>query len=164
MDDESFVPLFKGIVAKAMIKHRSNAIVLVCGVDGLASDPLGSFNLTHHSYEKCMHFVLQLSQQYKVPLLVLGGGGYSVAKAASCFASVVGVLQLNEGGSKDQTMRVLPDTIPMEATPNHNLEHYAPFGFQRYCVRKTQMRNQNDRAYLTELQSRAFAILDKIKS
>ena len=164
MDDESLVPLFKGIVPKTIAKHRSNAIVLVCGVDGLANDPLGSFNLTHRGYEQCVHFVLQLAQLHKVPILLLGGGGYNVPQSASCFASIVGVLQLNEGRPRERSAQVLPSTIPMESPlPSYDISPYAKFGFQRYCVRKTFEKNQNDKPYLTDLQSRVFTILDCIK-
>ena len=165
-DDDCFVPLFASIVSKAFLKHRSDAIVFVCGVDGLAQDPLGSFNLTQHCFEKCTFLLLQLARMNGVPLIVLGGGGYNVAHASACFASVVGVLQLNDGVSGSlRTMHVLPTDLPMESPfAEYDVTLLAKgTGFQRYCSKKTQDKNLNDRDYLTAIQSTVLANLDKIK-
>ena len=49
---------------------QPDAIVCQCGVDGLAGDPMNSFNLTQCGLGACVHYILSLEK----PLLLLGGG------------------------------------------------------------------------------------------
>ena len=49
---------------------QPDAIVCQCGVDGLAGDPMNSFNLTQYSLGACVHYISSLEK----PLLLLGGG------------------------------------------------------------------------------------------
>jgi acetoin utilization deacetylase AcuC-like enzyme len=55
-------------------------------LQALAGDPLGGFNLTDKAYSYCLQQVMQL----KVPMLVLGGGGYNHPNAARLWASLSG--------------------------------------------------------------------------
>jgi acetoin utilization deacetylase AcuC-like enzyme len=56
---------------------RSNfeacAIVVQCGSDCLAGDPLGSFNLTEKSLIHCVQTIMKAD----LPMLLLGGGIFS---------------------------------------------------------------------------------------
>ena len=61
---------------------RPSAIVLQCGADSLAGDRLGCFNLSIEGHAKC----LELVKSYNLPLLLLGGGGYTVRNVARCWA------------------------------------------------------------------------------
>ena len=45
-------------------------IVCQCGADGVAGDPLGGFNLTNKGMAKIVKYIAD----WKLPLLVLGGG------------------------------------------------------------------------------------------
>ena len=65
-----------------------------CGADGLSNDPLGTFNLTPAAYKRCCATTLSTTDGVGLPpkLLVLGGGGYSHANAARCFASILASL------------------------------------------------------------------------
>jgi acetoin utilization deacetylase AcuC-like enzyme len=49
---------------------QPDAIVCQCGVDGVAGDPMNSFNLTQYGLGTCVHYVSSLEK----PLLLLGGG------------------------------------------------------------------------------------------
>jgi acetoin utilization deacetylase AcuC-like enzyme len=49
---------------------QPDAIVCQCGVDGLAGDPMNSFNLTQYGLAACVHYISSLEK----PLLLLGGG------------------------------------------------------------------------------------------
>ena len=58
-----------------MVKEVNNyfqpdAIVCQCGVDGVAGDPMNSFNLTQYGLGTCVHYISSLEK----PLLLLGGG------------------------------------------------------------------------------------------
>ena len=70
-----------------MQRFRPEAIVCQCGADALTGDPLGTFNLTLAAYQRSVAFVKSL----RLPLLLLGGGGYNLANAARCFASIAAV-------------------------------------------------------------------------
>ncbi|KAG0639902.1 hypothetical protein HOY80DRAFT_885587 [Tuber brumale] len=73
IDDESYVQLFKQIVDPVIGKYRPTAVVLQCGADSLGSDKLGCFNLNIKAHGDCVEFV----KGFGLPLLVLGGGGYT---------------------------------------------------------------------------------------
>ena len=55
--------------------------MLQCGSDSLANDRLGCFNLSIKGHGDCVNFI----KQYKIPLLVLGGGGYVIRNVARCW-------------------------------------------------------------------------------
>ena len=55
--------------------------MLQCGADSLANDRLGIFSLSIKGHGKCVEFV----KRFKLPLLVLGGGGYTVRNVARCW-------------------------------------------------------------------------------
>jgi histone deacetylase 1/2 len=46
-----------------------------CGADSLSGDRLGCFNLSLKGHGACVEF----TRSFGVPLLVLGGGGYTVS-------------------------------------------------------------------------------------
>lgn len=85
MTDEAFVRLFADIAERLRTHFQPSAVVLQCGVDGLAGDPLGGLNLTSAAYTECVKTVLRWS----LPVLVLGGGGYDDANAARAWTAVV---------------------------------------------------------------------------
>lgn len=81
LDDESFIQLFKPILGKVMQVYDPGAIVLQCGADSLSGDRLGSFNLTIKGHAECLKYL----RSFNVPLMVLGGGGYTIKNVARCW-------------------------------------------------------------------------------
>ncbi|RRT70337.1 hypothetical protein B296_00020612 [Ensete ventricosum] len=57
MDDESYLYVFKPVVAKAIEVFRPKAIVLQCGADSLSGDRLGSFNLSVRGHGECVKYM-----------------------------------------------------------------------------------------------------------
>ena len=53
-------------------------VVLQCGADSLAGDKLGCFNLTMHGHAHCVQYL----RKQNIPLILLGGGGYTVKNVA----------------------------------------------------------------------------------
>uniref|UniRef100_A0A915DJY0 Histone deacetylase domain-containing protein n=1 Tax=Ditylenchus dipsaci TaxID=166011 RepID=A0A915DJY0_9BILA len=51
--------------------------------DSLGSDRLGCFNLSFDGHGECVKFVKSLN----IPMLVLGGGGYTLRNVARCWAN-----------------------------------------------------------------------------
>ncbi|XP_039122763.1 histone deacetylase 19-like [Dioscorea cayenensis subsp. rotundata] len=80
--DHTYHSLFKPIISKVMEVYRPEALVLQCGADSLARDPLGSFNLTIKGHAECVNFI----RSFNLPLLLLGGGGYCLRNVPRCWA------------------------------------------------------------------------------
>jgi acetoin utilization deacetylase AcuC-like enzyme len=70
MDDETYLAVFSDVARAVRLAFKPDAVVLQCGCDGLAGDPLGGWNLTQRSFEGCVRLV----RGWSLPLLILGGG------------------------------------------------------------------------------------------
>eukprot|EP01084_Bolivina_argentea_P098006 176171_1 len=81
MNDESFVYLFKSIINKVIELYQPKAIVMQCGADSLAGDTLGTFNLTIVGHGQCLQYV----KSFNIPMLILGGGGYTIRNVSRCW-------------------------------------------------------------------------------
>lgn len=68
--------------------YQPGAIVMCCGADSLSGDRLGCFNLSLQGHSNCIEFL----SKYNVPLLVLGGGGYTMRNVARCWCYETGRL------------------------------------------------------------------------
>lgn len=71
-----------------MEHYAPEAIVMQCGADSLSGDRLGCFNLSLKGHADCVQYV----KSFNVPLLVLGGGGYTLRNVPRCWAYETGVL------------------------------------------------------------------------
>uniref|UniRef100_A0A8C7P576 Histone deacetylase 2 n=1 Tax=Oncorhynchus mykiss TaxID=8022 RepID=A0A8C7P576_ONCMY len=81
VDDESYELIFKPVMAKVMEMYQPSAVVLQCGADSLSGDRLGCFNLTIRGHAKCVEYI----KSFNLPLLMLGGGGYTIRNVARCW-------------------------------------------------------------------------------
>jgi histone deacetylase 1/2 len=68
--------------------YRPEAVVLQCGADSPSGDRLGPFNLSMTSHANCVTF----AQGFRLPTLVLGGGGYTIRNVARGWAFETGEL------------------------------------------------------------------------
>ncbi|CAK9300059.1 unnamed protein product [Gordionus sp. m RMFG-2023] len=82
IDDEAYSYIFKPIIKDVVQFYQPNVIVLQCGADSLCGDRLGCFNLSINGHGQCVKFVKELG----IPLLILGGGGYTIRNVARCWA------------------------------------------------------------------------------
>ncbi|EEB08472.1 histone deacetylase Hos2 [Schizosaccharomyces japonicus yFS275] len=78
IDDVSYTSLFKSIVEPTINTFQPSAIVLQCGADSLGYDRLGVFNLSVKAHGECVRF----TKSFNIPMLVIGGGGYTVKNVA----------------------------------------------------------------------------------
>ncbi len=108
MTDITYREIFRPVLDKIIQVFQPNAIVLQCGADSLTGDRLGCFNLTLKGHAECVSYVKSLG----LPLLVLGGGGYTIRNVARCWAYETSVLLDRE----------IPNEIPF----NDYYEYYAP--------------------------------------
>jgi len=132
IDDESYDSIFKPIIQKVMDWYRPGAIVLQCGADSLSGDRLGCFNLSLKGHGECVKFV----ESFGLPLLVLGGGGYTIRNVARCWSY--------------ETSLLLHTDVSDELPFNDYLEYYGP-DF-RLHITPTNMENLNDPKYLEKMK------------
>jgi len=81
IDDKSFQFVFQTLINEVIKSYQPDTIVLQCGADSLTGDRLGSFNLTIKGHGKCVKFV----KEFGLPLMILGGGGYTIHNVARCW-------------------------------------------------------------------------------
>jgi histone deacetylase 1/2 len=108
--------------------YRPGAIVLQCGADSLAGDRLGCFNLSMRGHAQCVEFV----KKFNVPLMLLGGGGYTIRNVARAWAY--------------ETALAVDEYLSPELPFNDYFEYYGPdFVLD---VPSSNMDNLNTREYL----------------
>lgn len=76
--------VFNKVAGGAFEITQPDFVVLCCGADGLARDPLGGWALT----PAALAAAARAAKAWGAPLLVLGGGGYNCANAARAWAAV----------------------------------------------------------------------------
>ncbi|KAL0246075.1 hypothetical protein GEMRC1_007291 [Eukaryota sp. GEM-RC1] len=145
IDDESYLSLFRPVMSEVMLRFRPSAVVLQCGADSLAGDRLGCFNLSLAGHGECVRFM----QTFNVPMVVLGGGGYTVRNVARCWAYETGVLQ----------GQPLDHNLP----PNDYMEYYAKPDGQLY-INTLAETNYNTPEYLERLRRIIFEQLRNLDS
>lgn len=87
IDDETYQELFKQVMDEVMAKYKPGAVVLQLGADSIAYDVLGRLNLTIRGHGECVKKMMS----YGVPLMLLGGGGYTVHNVARLWAYETGL-------------------------------------------------------------------------
>ena len=66
---------------QVMARFQPDAVVVCAGADSLSGDRLGCFNLSLQGHSACLEFLAR----YNVPMLVLGGGGYTMRNVSRCW-------------------------------------------------------------------------------
>uniref|UniRef100_A0A8C3EJ68 histone deacetylase n=11 Tax=Passeriformes TaxID=9126 RepID=A0A8C3EJ68_CORMO len=136
IDDESYEAIFKPVISKVMETFQPSAVVLQCGSDSLSGDRLGCFNLTIKGHAKCVEFV----KSFNLPMLMLGGGGYTIRNVARCWTY--------------ETAVALDTEIPNELPYNDYFEYFGP-DFKLH-ISPSNMTNQNTNEYLEKIKQRLF--------
>nr|WCZ58768.1 histone deacetylase [Seculamonas ecuadoriensis] len=139
MDDFSYEQIFRPIMSKVMEFYRPGAVVLQCGADSLTGDRLGCFNLSLRGHAACVEYM----KSFGVPLLVLGGGGYTIRNVARCWTYETAVLLDEE----------ISDDLPY----NDYFEYYGP-EFKLHLT-PTNMENLNTSDYLEKHKARLLECL-----
>jgi histone deacetylase 1/2 len=86
--DTDYVDLFQFTLDGVVARYQPEAIVLQCGADSLAGDRVGVFNLSSVGHGRCVELVKQVG----VPLIALGGGGYTMRNVARLWAYETAIL------------------------------------------------------------------------
>lgn len=82
IDDEAYKLVFNPVISRTIETFRPSAIVLQCGADSISGDRLGCFNLSNLGHGECVKFV----KSFNIPLILLGGGGYTIENVAKVWA------------------------------------------------------------------------------
>ncbi|KAJ1388380.1 Ureohydrolase domain superfamily [Sesbania bispinosa] len=143
IDDQSYQSLFKPIMGKVMEIFRPGAVVLQCGADSLSGDRLGCFNLSIKGHAECVKYM----RSFNVPLLLLGGGGYTIRNVARCWSYETAIAL---GIELDNKM------------PQH--EYYEYFGPDYTLhVAPSNMENKNSRHLLDEIRAKLLDNLSRLQ-
>jgi len=132
IDDEVYETIFQPVMTKVMEIYQPNAVVLQCGADSLTGDRLGCFNLTLKGHGRCVEFI----RSFNLPLLILGGGGYTIRNVARAWTY--------------ETSIALGVDISNELPYNDYFEYYGP-DFKLH-ISPSNMPNQNSPEYLDKIK------------
>ncbi|XP_006454763.1 hypothetical protein AGABI2DRAFT_198321 [Agaricus bisporus var. bisporus H97] len=132
ISDENYKSVFEPVIRQVMQSYDPSAIVLQCGTDSLSGDKLGCLNLSMRGHADCVRFV----KSFNKPLLLLGGGGYTMRNVSRAWAFETGLAAGFE---------LAPD-IPVN-------EYYEYFGPDyRLDVKSSNVDDMNTPAYLERVK------------
>ena len=138
--DDTYRNIFEPVIEAVMTYYGPEAIVLQCGGDSLSGDRLGCFNLSMDGHANCVRYV----KSFGVPVIVLGGGGYTMRNVARTWAFETGEL--------------VSETMSKQLPFNDYYEYFAPD--YELDVRPSNMENANSHDYLHKIKS---AVIDNIR-
>ena len=65
-----------------------DVLVIQCGADSLSKDKLGHLNLSIKGHAECISFM----KKFGTPMILLGGGGYTIENVARCWTYETGMM------------------------------------------------------------------------
>jgi len=148
--DQLYEEVFRTVIGNTFEAYRPSAIVLQCGADSLAGDAIGSFNLSTHGHGACVEFC----KSFNVPLLLLGGGGYTVSNVARCWSFETAVAI---GCHRDLATHIPDELLQTDALVARQLQGT---GNKIHVKRDTNVRDNNTRSLLAREQAR---LLERLK-
>ncbi|BAO39086.1 histone deacetylase RPD3 [Kluyveromyces marxianus] len=143
IDDATYKSVFEPVIGKIMEWYQPSAVVLQCGGDSLSGDRLGCFNLSMKGHANCVNYM----KSFGVPLMIVGGGGYTMRNVARTWAFETGILN----------NVILDEELPY----NDYYEYYGPD--YKLDVRPSNMYNVNTPEYLDKVLMNIFSNLEHTK-
>jgi len=151
--DSTFKLFMEQVASPIQKAYDPDIVVIQCGCDGLAMDPLGGLNLSVNGLVDCVAMALD----WNVKSLLLGGGGYELANAGRCWTAITAQCIESRTGMKE----LLPELVP-----DHDLfPIYGP-GFEM-STRVSHVKDRNDAHYLSDCVEKVLescACLKSVKS
>ena len=144
MTDECYMSIFKPIMREVVYFYQPSVIVLQCGADSLAHDKLGKFNLTLKGHGSCAEYM----RTFGLPMMVLGGGGYTISNVSRCWAY--------------ETAVCLGTDLSNELPPNDYYQYYGPT-YNLHIEPDQNLENKNMRDYLETTMIRCFENIRKLE-
>ncbi|SMN18503.1 similar to Saccharomyces cerevisiae YGL194C HOS2 Histone deacetylase required for gene activation via specific deacetylation of lysines in H3 and H4 histone tails [Maudiozyma saulgeensis] len=138
IDDESYITLFKSVIDPLITTYKPTVIIQQCGADSLGHDRLGCFNLNIKAHGECVNFV----KSFGIPMLVVGGGGYTPRNVSRLWAHETGLL------NNVLLPKELPDGLPFR-------DSFGP-DYTLYPVLDDLFENKNSKKYLEDTRIRCL--------
>lgn len=145
MNDELFVPLYKDIISKCIEIYKPGVIVLQCGADSIVGDRLGCFNLSTKGHGACVEWTKSLG----LPLLILGGGGYTIKNVARAW--------LYETAITLGCHNVINEKIP----PNEYYQYFGP-NYQLHLEPDASLSNLNTSSFCNIIREQVYDHLNRL--
>lgn len=131
IDDENYIRTFKTISEKVIEYYRPHAIVMQCGADSISFDKLGDFCMTVRGHGECVKYI----KSFNIPLMLLGGGGYTIENVSRCWTYETGVILEEE----------LSNNMPIT-------DYHSKYGPDYVLhLKPATHTNMNDKKFLNEL-------------
>jgi histone deacetylase 1/2 len=147
-DNNSYHSIFGKICDKVVDTYRPDVIWLQCGADSLHGDLIGSFNVSTKGHGDAVRHMLR----YNLPIVLVGGGGYTVENVARCWAYETSICLGREIANE------LPKNLEFaESYKDEPILHFK-------AGSKATTNNQNDEAYLNALLEKVMENLRQIES
>ena len=143
VNDECYHKIFDPIMDRIMEVFQPSVIVVQCGADSLSGDRLGLFNLSIKGHNSCITRIMS----YNKPLMICGGGGYTVSNTTKCWCYETGTLCGVE----------VPTQIPV----NDYLEYYVP-DMNITVPTNPQIKNNNSRNYCEGIIEKLMETLEEV--
>merc|ERR1719491_311199 len=150
IDDASYHRVFGTVIDALLMRFQPSAVVLQCGADSLSGDKIGVFNLSSRGHGGVVRYLKERLSGAKVPLLVVGGGGYSVRNVARLWCYETGVLC----GKENEMAETIPHSDLMS--------YYAPT-FKLHIESVKDMLNKNTKRYLEDMTGRVLQQMKQIE-
>lgn len=147
LDDESFEMIFKPVIAKVMEVYAPGAVVMCCGADSISGDRLGVWNLSLKGHGMAVEYM----KTFGVPLILLGGGGYTPRNVARCWSyeTAIALGQQYE----------LDETIPFNQYHNY----FGP-NYKLHLTPDPNMKNHNARPFLEKYTNLILENLTRLQA
>ena len=144
MVDDCYERIFEPIMKEVVYHFQPNVIVMQCGSDSLAHDKLGKFNLTLKGHGNCVKFM----KTFGLPMMVIGGGGYTVANVARCWTY--------------ETAICLGRDVENEIPANDYYQYYGP-SYSLHIEPDKNLENRNHREYLETAMIRCLENIRRLE-
>ncbi|CED85537.1 Histone deacetylase complex, catalytic component RPD3 [Phaffia rhodozyma] len=150
----SMKSVWEGSIEPIKKAWEPDYVVVCVGVDGLAGDPKGVWNLGLKE-EGGLTWCVDRALDWNIPIVLLGGGGYNHANAARAYASCT-------AAALGRCLSA--DTLIQDDAFTHD-EDYCLFEPQFDMeVHLGNMRDENTAEYLAEINSTFQVLAERIKS
>nr|CAB3473401.1 unnamed protein product [Digitaria exilis] len=145
-DDGYYFGLFKPVMEKVMAMFKPEAIVMQCGGDSLSGDRLGGLNLSVAGHARCVGFM----RSFNTPLLLLGGGGYTVNHVAACWCYETAVAIGKE----------IEDDIPKHCYDSY----YESQGYKLHYPVDKKLKNDNTEYYIKTISTKVMRNISRLEA
>lgn len=137
ISDDMYFSCFKPTMDQIRSVFDPDVIVFQSGADSLAGDKLGDWSLTFNGHARLIEYV----SRWNIPMLVLGGGGYTVKNVARLWALETAILC-------DKV-----DTLPQQI-PDESQLYRAAYPLENELIpslKTSQHKNENTAQYISIL-------------